>query len=200
MYQNVQFSKIQSINLRWSWLLWLVCDSSFIYFSHFVRSLSRKAIFVHDGRRLAFCMRRIPKKKKKKLKDRNETKRCDWNVRQDERCCKTKRSLGNGQGKKTIACCSFQRAPSAAATRKTVHVSKIKATTTTAKKTENKSNQQRREDEWTNGGEFERVRRDWDCVTMKEKRMEKDTHDRWATSNSNNRKATIRKHCTIRSK
>lgn len=110
------------------------------------------------------------KKKKKKLKDRNETKRCDWNVRQDERCCKTKRSLGNGQGKKTIACCSFQRAPSAAATRKTVHVSKIKATTTTAKKTENKSNQQRREDEWTNGGEFERVRRVWDCVTMKEKK------------------------------
>lgn len=73
-------------------------------------------------------------KKKKNLNDRNETKRCDWNVRQDERCCKTKRSLGNGQGKKTIACCSFQRAPSAAATRKTVHVSKIKATTTTAKK------------------------------------------------------------------
>lgn len=60
----------------------------------------RKVIFVHDGRRMAFCMRRIPKKEKKNLKDRNETKRCDWNVRQDERCCKTKRSLGNGQGKK----------------------------------------------------------------------------------------------------
>lgn len=42
--------------------------------------------------------------------------------------------LETDKGKKTIACCSFQRAPSAAATRKTVHVSKIKATTTTAKK------------------------------------------------------------------
>lgn len=38
------------------------------------------------------------------------------------------------------------------------------------KKTENKSNQQRNEGEWTNGGEFERVRRVWDCVTIKAKK------------------------------
>ena len=54
--------------------------------------------------------------------------------------------LETGKIKKTIACCSFQRAPPAAATRKTEHVSKIKATTittTTTAKTKINKNQQK---------------------------------------------------------
>ncbi|KAK1118004.1 hypothetical protein K0M31_015453 [Melipona bicolor] len=109
--------------------------------------------------------------------------------------------LETGKIKKTIACCSFQRAPPASATRKTEHVSKIKATTitttTTAKIQIDKSNQQRNEG-GVNSEEFERARRVGDCKQYSKK--ERRRRERIHTIGEQQATTTIRKYCTIRSK
>lgn len=158
-------------------------------------------IFVHDGRRLAFCMRRIPKKKKEKTKrsKRNQAmwlkRPARWKMLQNKAVA-WKRTREKKQSPVVLFSERHRRQRLA------------KLYTWVKLRQQQQQQKNRKQKQPTAKRRRVNKRRGiWTCETSlrlryneRKKRMEKDTHNRWATSNSNNRKATIRKHCTIRSK